>query len=150
MATLQSELTGATVAQPMISAAGAKDIIRAAEAKATAMGITVVVTVVDAAGDLKALLAMDGAPKGATQWSIDKAITAAVFRTPTHVLAQGMEGAPASALASFIAQPHVTLVPAGMPLIVNGTFVGAVGASGGTPEQDQVVANAAAEALAAS
>lgn len=141
---------GSTVIQPMISAAGAKEVLSAAEAKATEMGVPVVVTVVDAAGDLKALLAMDGAPKGATQWSIDKAITAAVFRTRTDLLAQGMQGAPASALASFMAQPHVTLVPAGLPLVVDGAVVGGVGASGGTPDQDEAVAQAAIVALAAS
>jgi glc operon protein GlcG len=102
--------------------------------------------VVDDAGDLKAMLRMDGTPKVAIQWSIDKAITAASFRAPTHVLAQAMDGAPAT-LASVMAQPHATLAPAGYPLVIAGVVVGAVGASGGTPDQDQVVAQAGVAAL---
>jgi len=133
--------------QPVISAAGANEVLRAAEAKAAEIGIPVVVAVVDDAGDLKALIRMDGTPKGAIQWSVDKAITAASFRAPTHVLAQAMEGAPASALASFMAQPHVTLAPAGYPLVIDGVVAGAIGAGGGTPEQDQAVAQAGAAAL---
>jgi glc operon protein GlcG len=44
-------------------------------------------------------------------------------------------------------QPHATLVPAGYPLVIDGAVVGAVGASGGTPEQDQAIAEAGAGAL---
>jgi glc operon protein GlcG len=133
--------------QPVISAAGAKAVLRAAEAKAAEIGVPVVIVVVDESGDLKALLGMDGPPKGAIQWSIDKAVTAASFRTPTHVLAQATEGAPASAVASLMAQPHATLAPGGFPLVIDGVVVGAVGASGGTPDQDHTVAQAGVAAL---
>jgi glc operon protein GlcG len=132
--------------QPVISAEGAKAVLRAAEAKATEIGVPVVVVVVDHGGDLKALLGMDGAPKGAIQWSIDKAVTAASFRTPTHVLAEAMEGVP-WAIPSLMGHPHATLAPAGFPLVIDGVVVGAIGASGGTPDQDQDVAQAGAAAL---
>jgi uncharacterized protein GlcG (DUF336 family) len=134
-------------AQPAISAAGAKAVLEAAEAKAAELGIAVTVTVVDGSRDLKALLAMDGVAAGSIQWAIDKAITAASFRAPTHALAQAMEGV-AWATASIMAQPHATLAPAGYPLIIDGAVVGAIGASGGTPEQDQIVAEAGVAALA--
>ena len=133
--------------QPVISAAGAKAVLRAAEAKATELRVPVVIVVVDDGGDLKALLGMDGPPRGAIQWAIDKAVTAASFRTPTHVLAQATEGAPASVVASLMTQPHATLAPGGFPLVIDGTVVGAVGASGGSPDQDQAVAQASAAAL---
>lgn len=136
-----------TNARPVISAAAASALVQCAEAKATEMGVPTVVAVVDDVGELVAFLRMDGTAPGAAQWAIDKAVTAASFRAPTHVLAQGMEGAPLSAVASFIAQSHVTLVPAGLPLVVDGAVVGAVGASGGSPEQDLEVAQAAAAAL---
>ena len=139
-----SDPSGLTRAQPVISAAGAKAVLRAAEAEATETGVPVVV-VVDNGGDLKALLSMDGPPKGAIQWSIDKAVTAASFRTPTHVLAQAMEGIP-SAISSLTGQPHATLAPGGFPLAIDGAVVGA---SGGTPDQDQVVAQAGVAALGA-
>lgn len=136
-----------TNARPVISAAGALAVMRGAQAKATELAVSVVVAVVDDAGTLTAFSRMDGTPPGAAQWAIDKAVTAAAFRTPTHVLAQGMEGAPLPAVASFIAQPHVTLVPAGLPLVVDGSVVGAIGASGGSPEQDLAIAEAGMAAL---
>jgi uncharacterized protein GlcG (DUF336 family) len=136
---------GRSRVQPVISAAGAKAARQAAEAKAAEIGVPVVLVVVDDGGDLKALLGMDGAPKGAIQWSIDKAVTAASFRTPTHVLAQAMEEDVPWAIASLMGQPHATLAPAGFPLVIDGV-VGANGASGGTPEQDQAVAQAGATA----
>ena len=133
--------------KPVLAGAGAKTVLAAAEAKAVETGVPVVIAVVDAGGSLKALLAMDGAPPVATGWAIDKAVTAASFRAPTHVLAEGVGGDP-SVLASVMAQPHATLAPAGFPLVVDGVVVGAVGASGGTPDQDQVVAQAGVDALA--
>jgi uncharacterized protein GlcG (DUF336 family) len=130
----------------VISSAGAKAVLRAAEAKAAEIGVPVIVAVVDSSGDLKALIGMDGAPKGALQWSIDKAVTAASFRAPTHVLAQAM-GTNVADAASFMNQPHATVAPAGYPLVVGGVVVGAVGASGGSPAQDLAVAEAAVAAL---
>ena len=73
------DTSGLSRTQPVISVAGAKAVLRAAEAKATEIGVPVVIVVVDDGGDLKALLGMDGPPKGAIQWSIDKAVTAASF-----------------------------------------------------------------------
>ena len=57
-----------------------------------------------------------------------------------------MEGAP-WAIPSLMAQPHATLAPGGFPLVIDGAVVGAVGASGGTPDQDQDVAQAGVAAL---
>jgi uncharacterized protein GlcG (DUF336 family) len=137
---------GLTRTRPVISAAGAKAVLQAAETKAVELGVPVIIVVVDDGGDLKALLVMDGAPKGAIQWAIDKAITAASFRTPTHILGQAMPDL-AATIASFMAQPHATLAPAGYPLAIDGAVVGAIGASGGTPDQDQAVAEAGVTAL---
>jgi glc operon protein GlcG len=141
------ESDSATISGPVISAAGARAVLRAAEAKAAEIGVPVVITVVDHSGNLKAFLRMDGTPPGAIPWSIEKAMTAASFRTPTHVLDQAMQDAPASATASFIAQPHATLAPGGFPLAVDAVVVGAIGASGGSPDQDQLVAEAGVAAL---
>lgn len=140
---------GLTRTRPVISAVGAKAVLLAAEAKAAELGVPVTIAVVDDRGDLKALLGMDGAPKGATQWAIDKAATAASFRTPTHILGQAVSDYPA-AVASFMGQPNATSVPAGYPLVIGGDVVGGIGASGGSPEQDQVLAEAAISALGTS
>ena len=68
-----NDSNGPTWSQPVISSGGAKTVLGAAEAKAAEIGVPVIVAVVDSNGDLKALIGMDGAPKGAIQWSIDKA-----------------------------------------------------------------------------
>jgi uncharacterized protein GlcG (DUF336 family) len=137
---------GLTRTRPVTSAVGAKAVLLTTEAKAAELGVPVTIAVVDDRYDLEALLGMDGAPKGATQWAIDKAVTAASFRTPSHILGQAMSDYPA-AIASFMGQPNATLVTLGYPLVIEGDVVGGIGASGGSPEQDQVVAEAAAAAL---
>jgi len=131
---------------PAITAAGAKAVLAAAEAKATETGVPVVVAVVDGAGVLKAYLAMDGVPPVAGTWAIDKAITAASFRRPTQILGESVRG-DLTVFASVIARPHTTLAPAGVPLVVDGAVVGAVGVGGGTPDQDRVVAKAGVDVL---
>jgi uncharacterized protein GlcG (DUF336 family) len=141
------DTSSATSVRSFLSDGAAKSVLSAVEAKAVDMGVPVVAAVVDDAGILKAFLRMDGTPLGAMQWAIDKAVTAASFRTPTHILDQAMTAATASALASFMAQPHVTLAPGGLPLAVDGTVVGALGASGGSPQQDQMIAEAGVAAL---
>lgn len=142
------EQSGRTTSlRPFLSQASSTKVLEAAQKKAVEIGVPVVISVVDGSGELQAFLRMDGTPRGAIQWSIDKAVTAASFRTPTHMLEQSVQGAPATALASFMAQPHVTLAPAGYPLVIDGVVVGAIGASGGSPDQDQAVAEAGVAAL---
>jgi uncharacterized protein GlcG (DUF336 family) len=63
------------------------------------------------------------------------------FRFPTHMLKQGLESDPAL-MASAL-----NLAPAGYPLLAGQSVVGEIGIGGGTPEQDQVVAEAGAAAL---
>jgi uncharacterized protein GlcG (DUF336 family) len=81
-----------TNARSVISCAGASSVVKGAQAKAGEMGVPVVVAVVDDVGELVEFSRGDGTPRGAAQWAIDKAATASLSRTPTHVLAQGMEG----------------------------------------------------------
>jgi uncharacterized protein GlcG (DUF336 family) len=62
------------------------------------------------------------------------------------MLKQGLES-DSALMASALNLPHVTLAPAGYPLLVGQSVVGGIGIGGGTPEQDQVVAEAGAAAL---
>lgn len=62
------------------------------------------------------------------------------------MLAEGVQSLPA-VMASMLSLPHVNLTLGGYPLSLGGAVVGAIGAGGGTPEQDQVVAEAGAAAL---
>jgi uncharacterized protein GlcG (DUF336 family) len=134
-------------ARPVMTDQDASAVLRAAEARARETGARMVIAVVDGAGDLKAFVRMDGAPRGSIEWTIDKAITAASFGMPTHVLTDGVQSSP-PVMASMASLPHITLTPGGYPLMLSETLVGAVAAGGGTtPDQDQVVAEAGVAAL---
>ena len=132
--------------KPVMTDQDASAVLRAAEAKAIESGAAMVIAVVDDAGLLKAFVRMDGTPNGAIEWTINKAVTAASFQAPTHMLAEGVQSLPA-VMASMISLPHVNLTLGGYPLSLGGAVVGAIGAGGGTPEQDQAVAEAGAAAL---
>lgn len=132
--------------RPVLTTEGALAVLRAAMAKATEIGVPMTVVLVDDEGTLKAFARMDGTNHGTIDWATDKAYTAASFRFPTHVLAQAMETSPVG-LTSILKLPHITLMPAGYPLQVGQSVVGGIGAGGGTPEQDQVVAEAGSAAL---
>lgn len=146
MTTLEQEMSARVATKKVLTAAGAQAVIAAALAKAREIGVPMVVAVVDDAGLLKTFVREDGTSNGAVQWAINKAITAASFRYATDQLAEGLRSDPA-AMASILALPNATLVPAGYPLTVDGAVVGGVGASGGMPDQDQLVAAAGAAAL---
>ena len=135
-----------TATKPVLTSQDAQAVVQAAMTKAAEQGTPMCIAVVDDGGALKAFARMDGANLGSVQWAIDKAITAASFLYPTHMLAQGMESS-ATVMGSFLKQPHTTLAPAGYPLMCGETVVGGVGSGGGTTEQDQAVAEAGASAL---
>ena len=131
---------------PVMTDRQAFAVLRAAEAKARETGGTMVIAVVDAAGELKALTRMDGAPEEAIEWTIDRAFTAAAFRMPTRVLASSVLGPPA-VVASTTSLAHV-LTPGGHPLVLDGTVVGGIGVFGGsTPDDDGLVAEAGLAAI---
>ena len=135
--------------KPVLTDRDAARVMSAAQAKANEAGASMVIAVVDDAGLLKAFLRMDGTPNGAIQWTLDKAFTAASFRAPTHVLGEGVQSM-APVMASMISLPRVNLTLGGFPLVLGDAVVGAIGAGGGTPEQDQAVAEAGVAALSGS
>src|SRR5262245_56855526 len=101
---------------------------------------TMVVAIVDPGGHLVYLERMDGAPIGSVAVSISKARSAAIFKRATKVfqdtLASGGEGLRVLKLEKAIP------VEGGVPLVVDGTIVGAIGLSGGTSAQDGQCAQA--------
>lgn len=129
-----------------LTAAGAEAVLRAAEAKASESGVPTTIAVVDAAGALMSFRRMDGLPAITVEWTLNKAYTAAALRTPTHLLAEGVQDSPALA-GSMISLSRVNLVVGGYPLVWDGEVIGGVGAGGGTPEQDRAIAEAGAAAL---
>jgi glc operon protein GlcG len=106
---------------------------------------TMVVAIVDPGGEPVYLEKMDGAPTGSVAVSISKARSAAIFKRATKVfqdtLAGGGEGLRVLKLENAIP------VEGGIPLVMDGTIVGAIGLSGGTSAQDGQCAQAGANAL---
>lgn len=121
-------------------------MVEAGARRAAAIGVPMVLAVVDAAGQLIEARRMDGALVVSVALAPSKAHTAAVVRMPTHELARLAR--PDGPLFGIEAgQPGLTLVGGGLPLRVGGAVVGAVGVSGGSVEQDIEVAEAMVAAL---
>ena len=126
----------------------AQDVIARAHAKATDLGIRVTVAVVDEGGWLIALARMDGAPPISSQVAEAKAVGAAMLHRDGASLAELAKDGPGffSVVDRLVRTP---IVPGlGSMLIKRGDAVlGAVGVSGGKPEQDLEVAEAGLSAV---
>lgn len=136
----------ASTTRESVTLAAAQALIAAGMAKAQEINVPMTIVVVDESGVLKASVRMDGNVLASVEWAQSKAFTAAATRTPTHVLAGRLKD-DATRIASLIALPHMTLSPGGFPIAHGNAVIGGVGAGGGTPEQDQAVAEATLAAL---
>lgn len=124
-------------------------LIKAAEAKAAEMGIPMNIAIADDGGHLIAFHRMDGARVSSAQIAIDKAFTAGTARKATH---EYNAAAVPGSLAFGINTSHggrFCTVGGGFPVEAEGEYVGAIGISGGKPDEDMVVAEAALEAFRA-
>ena len=130
---------------PSISIENAKKVAAAALAEVRKNNWTMAVAVVDTNGDLVYFEKMDDTQVGSVGVAIAKARSAARFKRPTKAfqdaVAAGGEGMRILALEGAVP------VEGGVPLVVGGRIVGAIGASGGTSQQDGIVAQAGANAL---
>lgn len=122
----------------------AKQVAAAASAEAAANKWTVVIAILDEGANLMYLERIDETQIASIQLAQDKARTAVGFKRPTKVF----EDAVAGGRNAIISLPGAVLVEGGLPLILNGRVVGAIGISGVTSQQDGQVAKAGADALA--
>jgi uncharacterized protein GlcG (DUF336 family) len=123
----------------------AQAIIEAARAKADDIGVPMNIAVVDAGNNLTAFSRMDGAWLGSIDIAQSKAYTARAFDMPTRDLAKmAQPGKPLFGIEG--ASQSVIIFAGGIPLTDDETVVGAVGVSGGTPDQDHDVCAAAVAA----
>lgn len=130
-----------------VSLADARRVMAAAEEKAMAIGQPMNVAVVDAGGNLVAHIRMDGAWLGSIDISINKAFTARAFDLATQDLADHAQSGGQFFGIHASNGGRVMIFAGGIPLKRDGQVVGAVGVSGGSGEQDQAVAAAAAAAF---
>ena len=126
-----------------LTLADAREIIAAGEKKARELGIPYNLAVVDAGGSLIAHIRMDGAWLGSIDIAIHKAFTSRAFDMATQDLAKmAQSGKPLFGINSTN-HDRVVIFAGGMPVKDGDTVIGAVGASGGTVDQDQQVVEAA-------
>ncbi|MEY4641635.1 MAG: hypothetical protein RLZZ227_1629 [Pseudomonadota bacterium] len=130
---------------PNVTLEQARAIVAAAEAEAVKQNLSVAIAVVDTAGNLVAFVKRDDTQTASVQVSQAKAASAAVFKRPTKAfqdtLAAGGVGLRVLTLDGVVA------AEGGVPVTVNGAIVGAIGVSGGTSEQDGVIAAAGLTAV---
>jgi len=121
---------------------GALKALAGAVAKAEELGVAQNVTIVDDGGNLLAFVRMDGAKLLSRETSMSKAITAASHRQPTSRLN------PSDEIKLAIAGGgRLTNLEGGLPIVIAGQCVGAVGVGSGTGAQDVEVARAALAAI---
>lgn len=124
-----------------ISADKAQAVINAAVAEAKKRGWPLNIAVVDSGGNLVAFTRMDGAQLASIAISEHKARAAAKYRRPTKAFEDAIQKNDAKYILSL---DDVVASRGGIPLIEDGKLIGAVGCSGGTGSQDEVVCTAGA------
>jgi len=129
-----------------ISLALARQVATAAETQAQAMGWPMVIAILDSAANLVVLHKMDHAQSGSIAIAQAKAESAVRFKRPTRVFEEALAsgGIHLRLLATHRAIP----LEGGLPLLVDGQLVGAIGVSGMQSTQDAQVAAAGVMALA--
>ena len=126
-----------------LTADAVKTMLATAESTARANRWNVSIAITDASGDLLGFLKMDGASTGSVDISLGKARTAARYARPTKVYADRV----LNDSLTILSVPGVVALQGGLPIMVNGRVIGAVGVSGETSAQDEQIAAAAIAAV---
>jgi len=127
----------------VLSLAAATRVAAAAQTEATKRGSTVVIAVVDDGGHLVLLHRLDDTQVASVDVGIGKARTAAIFRRPSRDFEYQIR----TGRIAAVALPGATPLQGGIPLVVDGQVIGAIGVSGNTPQEDEDIAKAGAAAL---
>jgi len=123
----------------------AKKAAAAALAEAKKGGWFMAIAVVDISGTLVYFEKMDNTQTGSVNVAIDKAKTAAMFKRPTKAFQDALAGGGAG--LRVLGLKGATPVEGGVPIIVNGQIIGAIGVSGAASDQDATCAQAGAAAV---
>ena len=126
-----------------ISLQKAEDAIHAAVAEANKRGWPLNIAVVDSGGNLVTFARMDGAQLASIAIAEHKARASAKFRRPTRAFEEAMQ----KGIAYIATLDDVVAARGGIPLIEDGKLIGAIGCSGGTGSQDEVVCSAGAATI---
>jgi len=133
---------------PKLTLEGAQLVLVAAQARAVEIKVPMDIAVVDDGAHLLAFARMDGAKLSSVEIAIRKAQGAAIRRLPTAPARTGEEVNVVLSMGLALAtQGRQIPVRGGIPLLVDGVCVGAIGVSNGTEDQDVDVAQAGVRAL---
>ena len=130
---------------PGIGLAAAQKMLLAAEAEAKKFGWQEAIAVVDSGGRLVAFARMDETQLASIDIAMAKAVTANAVKRPTKVLQDSV--APGSSTPRMAGLPGITTIEGGLPIVINGKVVGAIGAAGAAANQDSQVAAAGLAAV---
>lgn len=126
---------------------GAEQILAGSIAHAGALSVPVCVAVSDLSGQLLAFARMDGAPLLSVALAQDKAYTVTAFGgLPTHAWFDVIKDDPAL-LHGIVKADRLVIFGGGVPVLAGTALAGAVGVSGGSAEQDRVIAEAGVTSL---
>lgn len=132
-----------------ITAEGAHAAVAAGVKKADEMGKNMNVAVVDRGGNLVAFLRNADAPLHSADLAIDKAYTAVSFNVPTRFWDQILGSASEYVRTGIVTRDRLVVFGGGFPIRKNGVLLGAIGASGGSEEDDEICTRAALAAIGA-
>lgn len=122
----------------------ARKVSAAAEAEARKNSWNVVIAVVDTGGALVMLQRIDGTQYGSVAVATQKAQSAVAYRRPTKVFEDAVKVGGNPQLAFL---PGAMPVEGGLPILMDGKIVGAIGVSGVTSAQDGMIAKAGMESV---
>jgi glc operon protein GlcG len=128
-----------------VTTEAARKAATAALAEGKKNGWSVAAAVVDTGGVLVYFERLENTQNGSSEVSIEKARTSAAFRRPS----KAFEDVVAGGKTNYLKLPGAIPIEGGLPLLVDGRIVGAIGVSGASSAQDGVCAKAGADALGA-
>lgn len=132
--------------KPVLTLAQARASATSAVEMAHQRALKVAVAVVDDGGRLLYFERMDGVPWGSGDVAMGKAVSAAAYRRGTGVFDKRL----VDGRLAVLAQPYAFPIEGGVPLMLGGACVGAIGASGALAGEDTELCEAGALALALS
>ena len=122
----------------------AKKVAAAAEQAAAVNHNNMFVLIVDDGGNLMYMERMDDAQLGSFEVAREKARSAVFFKRPTKMFEEAVTK---NGYTPILKLPDAMPIEGGIPLIVDGHILGAIGVSGGTPQEDGKAAQAGADAF---
>jgi glc operon protein GlcG len=128
---------------PPINLEAAKKAAASAIAEARKNNWSMAVAILDIGGDLVYFEKMDGTQTGSVRVALGKARSAVLFKRPTKVWEDIVAGGGAG--IRILGLEGAVPIEGGLPLLMDGKIVGAIGVSGGTAQQDGVAAKAGAD-----